>query len=657
MTEALGILVNGLLLGSLYGLFGLGLAFAFGVMRVVNVAHGEFIVLAAYMGLTIAHFLPLGPAPLVLLVAAIAFVLGYALQASLLNRLMSADPLPVLLVTYGLSIILRNLMVEVFGADPRSLDVGALKVAGVDLFGIRMGVLPLILAATSVALFVLLEVGLRTTRFGRVLRATADDAATVRLFGVNHRRVFSVAMGIAVALSAVAGSLLSMRTGFTPFAGVDRLLISFEVVIVGGIGSFWGTLVGGLLLGVAQLIGLRIAPQSGLLFAHLVFFAVLMFLPSGIAGWRKRGAPPAANRVAAKSVGVEEPRRLDGRSLLATGVAVLVALASAPALLDAGDLRLMIEALSVLTMAQMWNLLAGYAGRMSMGHQAFVGLGAYATFLFSNTSGFSPYWSLLVAPIVCAIAAAALAPFLFRLRDAYFAIGMWVFAEALAIVVGLVPQLGRQYGLNLERLHDVDPTLITPILYGLAAGLALASTAGVYLLLKSRVGLALVAVRENERTAAATGIDVWRYQAIAFVISAAGVGLAGAIFFTSEFHVVPQSTFDPGWTAEMLFICLIGGVGTIEGPVIGAIVYFAAREALQNSGNWYLIAMGVVAVCVMCVAPQGIWGLVARAARFEFFSTRRTPSRAEARLEEAQQLNGGNGGLNRLPAANEGRGL
>jgi len=227
----------------------------------------------------------------------------------------------------------------------------------------------------------------------------------------------------------------------------------------------------------------------------------------------------------------------------------------------------------------------------------------------------------------------------------------------LAIVVGLIPQLGRQYGLNLERLHDVDPALITPILYWLAAGLALASTAGVYLLLKSRVGLALVAVRENERTAAAAGIDVWRYQAIAFVISAAGVGLAGAIFFTSEFHIVPQSTFDAGWTAEMLFICLIGGVGTVEGPVIGAVVYFAAREALQNSGNWYLIAMGVVAVCVMCVAPQGIWGLVARAARFEFFSTRRTPSRADALFEEAQQLNAKNGELSRIPTANEGRGL
>lgn len=626
MTEVASILVNGLLLGSLYGLFGLGLAFAFGVMRIVNVAHGEFIVLSAFVGVLVGQILPIGPIPLVLIVATVAFALGYALQAGLLNRLMSADPLPVLLVTYGLSIILRNLMVELFGADPRSLDVGGLKLWGISVFGISVGVLPLVIAATSVSLFVLLEVVLRTTRFGRVLRATADDAATVRLFGVNNRQVFNIAMGVAVALSAIAGSLLSMRSAFTPFSGVDRLLISFEVVIVGGMGSFSGTLIGGLLLGVVQIIGLRLAPQSGLLLVHIFFFAVLMLLPSGFAGGWRRATPFASRAVAAAgSVFAGVRRSPSGGWLLLACAIVAVVLAIGPAVLGAGTLRLLIEVFTVLAMAQMWNLLAGYAGRLSMGHQAFVGLGAYATFAFSDATSASPYLSLLVAPVVCAVVAAALAPFIFRLRDAYFAIGMWVFAEALLIGVGLIPPLGRQYGLNLTSLHDVDPQWITPILYWIAAGLALASTGLVYLLLRSRVGLALVAMRDNEGTAASVGVDVWRYQVIAFVLSAAGVGLAGAVFFVSSFHVVPQSAFDPNWAAEMLFICLIGGVATVEGPVVGTIVYFAARGMLENSGNWYLIAMGAVAIAVMLLSPQGLWGLVSRTLGFVMFNTRRAP--------------------------------
>ena len=411
MAGIAGIIVDGLLLGSLYALFGLGLAFAFGVMRIVNIAHGEFIVLSAYVGLTLGHVLQLNPVVLVIVVAAIAFVLGYGLQAGLLNRLMGRDPLPILLVTFGLSIILRNLMVESFGADPRTLEVGALKFAGVDILGARVGVLPLIIAFLSGAIFVALEALLKMTRFGRVLRATSDDAATVRLFGVDSRTVFNIAMGVAVALSAFAGSLLSMRTAFTPFSGVDRLLISFEVVIVGGLGSLWGALAGGLLLGVVQMAGLRIAPGSGLLPVHIAFFVVLMLLPGGIAGWRRAGGlPSVAGSAALTSFVTSAARSVRDRSLVMIATIVVLMLAIAPVFLEAGDLRLMIEILTALAMAQMWNLLAGYTGRISMGHQAFVGIGAYATFVFSNMTGASPYGSLLVAPVVCAAVALVIAP-------------------------------------------------------------------------------------------------------------------------------------------------------------------------------------------------------------------------------------------------------
>ncbi len=279
--------INGLLIGGLYGLFGLGLAFAFGIMRVVNVAHGEFIVLAAYAGLFLSEAVPMGPVLLVLAVALLAFVLGYLLQIGLINRVMNTDPLPPLLVTFGISIMLRNLMVEGFGADLRTIDVGALKLESFALFGITIGVLPLIILCVAVALFVGLHLVLTRTAFGRVVRATSDDSDIVQLFGISYRHVYGIAMGLAVSVSAVAGMLLGMRTAFTPFSGVDRLLISFEVVIIGGLGSIWGALVGGFLLGVTHLLGLKFDPDGGLLYAHLMFFLILIVMPSGISQWRR----------------------------------------------------------------------------------------------------------------------------------------------------------------------------------------------------------------------------------------------------------------------------------------------------------------------------------------------------------------------------------
>lgn len=279
--------INGILVGSLYGLFGLGVAFTFGVMRIVNVAHGEFIVMAAYAGFLINRLIPIDPVLLVLLVALLGAAFGYLLQTFLINRALSTDPLPPLLITFGLSIILRNLMVEFFGADLRSIDIGPVKSASFDLFGMTLGILPFVLFFVTVALFMLLHLALEHTKFGRIVRATSDDPTIVQLYGVNYRHVYALAMAIAVALSSIAGVLLAMRTSFSPFAGGDRLLISFEVVIVGGLGSIWGALLGGFILGVAHLVGLKLDPDGGLLYAHLTFFLILMVMPSGLSARRR----------------------------------------------------------------------------------------------------------------------------------------------------------------------------------------------------------------------------------------------------------------------------------------------------------------------------------------------------------------------------------
>jgi branched-chain amino acid transport system permease protein len=286
--DLLQSVVNGVLLGTLYGLFGLGLAFGFGIMRIVNVAQGEFIVLSAYIGLVLGSFIPVPPMLLILPVAAISFGYGYALQGLMLNRVVGKDPMPPLLITFGLSIVLRNLMVEVWSADYRSISIGTLKLQGFGLLGLRIGVLPLVIMGIVLVLFVALHLLMTRTRFGRLARATADDYETVQFFGVDYRRIYCIAMGISAALAAAAGMLIAMRSTFNPFSGVDRLLISFEVVIIGGLGSLWGMVLGGIILGVTQLVSLQYDPNAGLMYAHIVFFIILMVLPSGLASWRHR---------------------------------------------------------------------------------------------------------------------------------------------------------------------------------------------------------------------------------------------------------------------------------------------------------------------------------------------------------------------------------
>jgi branched-chain amino acid transport system permease protein len=214
-------------------------------------------------------------------------VFGWVLQATLLNRAVRmGNVLTPLVLTFGLSVLLRNGMVELFGADSRAVDAGALGSASMNLFGLSVGVYPVLMLLLALALFASLQWVLKHTEFGRTVRATADYPDVVRLMGVKPERVFCQVMGLAAAFAMGAGYLLAQRTLFTPFSGVERMLVAFEVVIIGGLGSFWGAIAGGLVLGVAQLFGQRIDSNSGSLYAHLLFLVTLMIMPKGLAGGR-----------------------------------------------------------------------------------------------------------------------------------------------------------------------------------------------------------------------------------------------------------------------------------------------------------------------------------------------------------------------------------
>lgn len=274
--------LQGTLLGGLYALFAAGLSLIFGVMRLVNIAHGDLIVLAAYLGLTVSTALGLHPLAALALVVPAMFAIGYALQRVILNRTMGRDILPPLLVTFGLSIILQNGLLSVYSADPQKLQAGALETASISAGGLTVGVLPLIVFVTAVAIIGGLQWMFYRTALGRAFRATSDRQDVAQLMGLNRAHVFGLAMGLSLAVTAVAGIFLGVRTSFDPAVGGSRLIFGFEAVIIGGLGNLWGTLAGGIILGVSQAIGGQIHPGLQLLAGHIVFLVILAVRPRGL---------------------------------------------------------------------------------------------------------------------------------------------------------------------------------------------------------------------------------------------------------------------------------------------------------------------------------------------------------------------------------------
>lgn len=278
------VLINGLLLGGLYALFGLGLSLIFGVMKIANIAHGEMAIGGAFLAVVGANILGLPLVMTVPLVLFLAWGFGFLLQMKVINRVLGPDPMPPLLMTFGLSIVIQNLLVELFGADNRALNVGAFGTASLEIGSLTLGVFPVVLFAIALALFIGLHWALNHTRWGRTIRATSDDPAIVGIMGVDRARVFAMVMGLSAALAALAGMMLAMRGSVTPFSGSERLLIAFEVIVIGGLGSIWGSLIGGLVLGLVHVIGLRLDPASGPLYGHLLLLVILLAKPEGLAG-------------------------------------------------------------------------------------------------------------------------------------------------------------------------------------------------------------------------------------------------------------------------------------------------------------------------------------------------------------------------------------
>lgn len=281
--EWINVILQGVLIGGLYAMFAAGLSLIFGVMRLVNIAHGDLIVLAAYVALMVTQTLGIDPLTSLLLVTPIMAAIGYALQRGLLNYTLGEDLLPPLLVTFGLSIIIQNGLLELFTADSRKLQAGAIEIETFQVMqGVWIGVLPLIQFLVAVVVIGSLQALFYRTALGRAFRATSDDQAVAQLMGLDTRHVFAMAMALSLAVIAIAGVFLAVRTNFDPAIGPARLIFGFEAVIIGGLGNMWGTLVGGIILGVSQAVGAQIDPGWQLLAGHIVFLAILALRPQGL---------------------------------------------------------------------------------------------------------------------------------------------------------------------------------------------------------------------------------------------------------------------------------------------------------------------------------------------------------------------------------------
>ncbi|WP_186393348.1 MULTISPECIES: branched-chain amino acid ABC transporter permease [unclassified Pannonibacter] len=278
----LDALIQGVLLGGMYAQYALGMALMFGVMRLVNIAHGDLVVLLALIGISASVAFSMGPLPLVLVLVPLAALIGWGLQKLVLNKVVGGDPLPSLIATFGLSIALQNLMLEIWSADTRSMQGGGIEAASVDIGGIYIGLLPLLILIAATLLTGGLDLLMRRTRFGRALRAAAADTEAAAMTGVNPLVVYAYATAIAVGILGLSGVFFALRATVSPADGPAQLIFAFEAVIIGGMGSIWGGFAGAMVLGIAQAIGFRIDPGFGTLAGHLAFLIVLATRPQGL---------------------------------------------------------------------------------------------------------------------------------------------------------------------------------------------------------------------------------------------------------------------------------------------------------------------------------------------------------------------------------------
>ncbi len=331
---------------------------------------------------------------------------------------------------------------------------------------------------------------------------------------------------------------------------------------------------------------------------------------------------------------------LAGRIGMGTLLVGAVVLATMPGWAAPSVLRAWVVVLGLLSLASMWNLLAGFGGMVSIGQQAFVGIGAYSLLVLADDRGINPFLAVPLAGVVAALVSLPVAVFVFRLRGGYFAVGTWVIAETVALVVLNNQSLGAGNGRSLRSVGAYSIESRQHLTFWLALVIGVGAVLVVVLVLRTRLGLALQAVRDDEHGARALGVDVVRARLIVWVLAAGWTGMTGALIYLSLLRVQPEAAFSVQWTAFMIFIVIIGGVGNPAGPIIGTAVFYVVRDQLQDEGSWALIVLGAVAMAMAVFAPQGITGLLDRVRPVQLFPIRRSLWRGSTDISRGRRWRG-----------------
>jgi branched-chain amino acid transport system permease protein len=321
------------------------------------------------------------------------------------------------------------------------------------------------------------------------------------------------------------------------------------------------------------------------------------------------------------------------RAALAVSALLLVAAATLPLWAPAADtpawMREFVEIACYFIFAMMWNLLAGYGGMVSIGQQAFFGIGGYVMLMLGNFAGVNPFLAIPLAALAAGVVAVPVSWVAFRLQGGYFAIGTWVIAEVFRLSFANLAIVGGGSGTSLTALRGIERSTREQLTYGVAVACVVAAIALVYLFLRSKRGLALLAIRDNEVAAESQGIAVGRMKLAVYVVAAFGAGLAGALYFVGNLRISPDAAFSVNWTAFAIFMVVIGGIGRIEGPIVGALIFWGLNKAFSDYGSWYLLGLGLLAIVVTINFKQGLWGWLQQRWGWSLFPTRRHLSTEE----------------------------
>jgi len=311
------------------------------------------------------------------------------------------------------------------------------------------------------------------------------------------------------------------------------------------------------------------------------------------------------------------------RAALIVGVALLIVTATMPAWAESSWMREFVEIACYFVFALMWNLLAGYGGMVSIGQQAFFGLGGYLMLMLGNLAGVNPFVAIPIAALGTAVVALPVSWVAFRLQGGYFAIGTWVIAEVFRLSFANMSIVGGGSGTSLTALRGIERATRESLTFWIALACVVLAIAGVYLFLRSKLGLALLAIRDSEVAAESQGVDVKRTKLAVYLCAAFGAAFAGALYFVGNLRISPDAAFSVNWTAFAIFMVVIGGIGRIEGPIVGSLVFWALNKAFSDYGSWYLMGLGLLAIVVTIFFKQGLWGWLQQRWGWSLFPTTR----------------------------------